>query len=144
MALPRNGFVQPVEGVAGGVPVPVSPVAAVPNTTSGSQNLGAGSLTLLSAIADSWIPLWVSLAFSAVLVGNETLTITIKNALGAAFDTVIEQVTLAPAASAALQAYIFAFPPEFALATGDEVQVTLTNSGAVETATVSAVVRGQN
>lgn len=144
MALPRNGFVQPVEGVAGGVPIPFTPVAPTPITASGQQALGAGSLSLTSAVADDWIALWVSLSFSAVLVGNETLTITIKSALGAAFDTVIENVTLAPAASAALQAYLFAFPPEFALATGDEIQVTLTNTGAVETATVSAVIRGQN
>lgn len=34
MPLPRNGFVQPVEGVSGGVPIPVVPTDAPANKTS--------------------------------------------------------------------------------------------------------------
>lgn len=144
MALPRNGFVQPVEGVSGGIPIPFTPVAPTPLTTNGQQALGAGALSLTTAVADAWIARWVSVAFSAVLVGNETLAITLKSALGAAYDILLEQVNLSPAATPAQQGYLFAFPPEFSLAAGDEIQVTLTNSGAVETATVSAVIRGEN
>lgn len=34
MPLPRNGNVQPVEGVSGGIPIPVTPVSAPDNKTS--------------------------------------------------------------------------------------------------------------
>jgi hypothetical protein len=143
-ALGRNGQVQPVEGVPGGIPIPFTPVAPTPTTSSGQQNLALASLSLQSAVAAAWIARWVSVSFSAVLVGNETLTITLKSALGAAYDIVVELVNLAPAATPAQQGYIFAFPPEFAMATGDEILVELTNTGAVETATASCVIRGDN
>jgi hypothetical protein len=34
MPLPRNGFVQPVEGVSGGVPIPVIPTGSAANKTA--------------------------------------------------------------------------------------------------------------
>jgi len=127
--------------VTGTITVVVGP--PIPTTDSGQQTLGAGPLNLSSAQPGPWSPRFVTLSFDMPLVAPETLSITLLNALGAPYNVLVEKVTLAPAASAAAQAYVFAFPPDFPLAAGDQINVALTNTGGVETATVSAVIRGE-
>jgi len=110
---------------------------------STTQDLALAPLSLTTAVAVGWKPRWVALTFDVPLVATETLKIAIDSGLGVAYDVVVELLSLAVAASADGQAYMFAFPPEYALRAGDEVRVTLTNAGGSETALVSAQIIGE-
>ena len=125
--------------ISGGVIPPVGTVVGA----HAAQNLGAAPLSLTTAVAAKWDPRFVSLAFSVPLVGNETLKVTLKSAFGAAYDVVIEELTLKPADTAEHQGYFYAFPPDMTFNVADEIEVTLTNTGAVEAAVVSCVIRGE-
>jgi hypothetical protein len=125
--------------ISGGILPPIGTVVGA----SKQQNLALAGLSYATVIAAKWDPRFVSLAFSVPLVAKQTLTITRKSALGAAYNLPVEKLSLAPAATAEDQAYFYAFPPDLTFNVGDEISVTLTNTGGAETAVVSSEIRGE-
>jgi len=130
-----------VDLVADEVVISVATIGT-PLTASKQQDLAAGALSLLTAIAAKWEPRWISIAFDAALPGVQTVSIFIRSALGAAFDILLERVILPPKADATSQGYFFQFEPETLLGVGDEIELQLTNTG-TPAVIASATIRGE-
>jgi hypothetical protein len=119
-------------------------IVGTPQTANAQQDLALGALALTSLFGVIYKPRWVSLSFDVPLVAAQIARITLESSLGLVYNSEIEVVTLAPAATGVEQSYLFAFPPEFLLLAGDDITVRLSNTGGAEVAIVSATIRGES
>ena len=90
--------------------------------TTGSQDLATGSLSTTTALTGAFKIAYVSIHFSGAV--SQTVTVTLDSAAGAAFDTVIDKVTLSSNTD-----YFLPGDKSTVFATGNQINVTCTNSG---------------
>jgi hypothetical protein len=85
MTIPRNGFVQPVEGVSGGIPIPVTVTVDIEPgttiTTPANTALGIGATAALPAIPANTRRMRVQ------ATGGDTTTQVLVREVGAAAGT---------------------------------------------------------